>query len=73
MKLNELNKGESARIVNIDAPADLKNRLMSFGVIRGAEITVSEYAPARKTIKLTVNATMIALRFEEAQHIEVAR
>ena len=46
---------------------------MSFGVIRGAEITVSEYAPARKTIKLTVNATMIALRFEEAQHIEVAR
>ncbi len=73
MKLNELKKGETARVVRIDAPADLKNRLMSFGVIRGAQITISEYAPAKKTLKLAVNATMIALRFEEADHIEVAQ
>jgi Fe2+ transport system protein FeoA len=40
MKLNELSQGQHARIVKIDAPADLKNRLMSFGVIRGAELVV---------------------------------
>lgn len=73
MRLNELEKGQKGRIVRIDAASDLKNRLMSFGVIRGAEIRVEEYSPAKKTVKIAIDTTMIALRFDEAQHIEVAQ
>ena len=73
MQLNELEKGQKARIVRIDAESTLKNRLMSFGVIRGAYLSVEEYSPAKKTIKIMIDATMIALRFDEARHIEVAQ
>lgn len=73
MNLSELKKGEKATILRIDADSDLKNRLMSFGVIRGAVVEVSECSPAKKTIKIAVGSTMLALRVEEAQHIEVSR
>ena len=73
MRLSELEKGQEAKIVRIDAENGLKNRLMSFGIIRGADLRVEEYAPAKKTIKIAIDATMIALRFEEAQQIEVSR
>lgn len=73
MRLSELEKGQTARITRIDAENDLKNRLMSFGVIRGAELRVEEHAPAKKTIKISIDATMIALRLEEAKQIEVTR
>jgi len=71
MKLNELEKGQSATIRKISADQDLKNRLLSFGVLRGSNILVSECAPAKKTIKILVNNTMLALRLEEAKSIEV--
>jgi len=73
MRLSELEKGQKAKIVRIDAENGLKNRLMSFGVIRGADLRVEECAPAKKTIKIAIDATMIALRLEEAQQIEVAQ
>ncbi len=73
MRLSELEKGQKARIIRIDAESGLKGRLMSFGVIRGADIQVEEYSPAKKTIKITIDATMIALRLEEAAQIEVTR
>jgi len=71
MHLDELEKGQKATVVRIDADYDLKNRLMSFGVIRGATLEVNECSPAKQTIKISVNATMLALRIDEAKHIEV--
>jgi len=72
MRLDELKKGQSAIITKISADQTLKDRLMSFGVLRGSKITISECAPAKKTIKILVNHTMLALRLEEAKSIEVS-
>lgn len=71
MTLDNLNKGDSATIKNINAPQALKARLTSFGVNRGATIQIQEVTLAKNTIEISVNRTKIALRVSEAQNIEV--
>lgn len=71
MKLSDLKKNQSAVVTKITAEQTLKDRLLSFGILRGTKITVAECAPAKKTIKIIANNTMLALRAEEAKCIEV--
>lgn len=73
MKLAELKKGDSAKIIAIHASEDLKSRLRSFGVVRGSELTVEAYSLANKTIEVMVDDTLIGLRSIEAEDIEVER
>jgi ferrous iron transport protein A len=46
--LLDCHKGCQARVKKIHADYDLKQRLISFGVMKGAEITVLEHAPKKK-------------------------
>jgi len=73
MKLSELKKGDSAKIIAINASEDLKSRLRSFGVVKGSELTVETYSLAHKTIEVMVDDTLIGLRSIEAEDIEVER
>ncbi|BAF71762.1 FeoA family protein [Sulfurovum sp. NBC37-1] len=73
MKLTELTKGDKAEIVKIHADKPLKDRLNSFGVMRGEELTVKGCSLAKQTIEIEVGATLIALRKEEAEKIEVKK
>ncbi len=73
MRLDTLNIGDRAVITKIDADGSLKQRLASFGVGRGAELTIENYSIGRKTYEIIVDGTMIALRDEEAKKIEVGR
>jgi len=73
MKLSELNKGDSATILAIDATEDLKQRLRSFGVIKGSQLRVETYSLAKKTIEIMVDETLIGLRSKEADKIEVEK
>jgi len=73
MKLSELNKGDSATILSIDATEDLKQRLRSFGVIKGSHLRVETYSLAKKTIEIMVDDTLIGLRSKEADKIEVEK
>ena len=73
MKLSDLQKGDHATIKKINAEESLKQRLASFGVGRGAELTVETYSIKRKTYEIIVEGTMIALRDEEAKKIEVEK
>ena len=73
MKLSELKKGDSAKIIAIDAAEDLKRRLRSFGVIKGSELSVETYSLAKKTIEIMVDDTLIGLRAAEAEKIEVEK
>lgn len=73
MKLSELKKGDSAKIIAIDATEDLKRRLRSFGVIKGSELSVETYSLAKKTIEIMVDDTLIGLRAAEAEKIEVEK
>ena len=73
MNLSQLNKGDRAIIKDIKADAELKNRLISFGIIKGEELEVKGYSLAKQTIEIDIDGTLIALRKEEANKIEVER
>jgi len=73
MKLTELTKGEKAEIIKIDAEKALRDRLTSFGVMRGEELLVKGCSLAKQTMEIEVGSTLIALRKDEAAKIEVQK
>lgn len=73
MKLTELTKDDRAEIVKIHADKPLKDRLSSFGVMRGEELTVKGCSIAKQTMEIEVGSTLIALRADEAEKIEVKK
>jgi len=64
-------KGCNATIVKLHAQGALKQRLVSFGVMKGAVVQVLGYAPAKSTVEIKIGRMRLALRKEEAQLIEV--
>ena len=73
MVLTELRKGERAEIRRINADPELRNRLHSFGIIPGESLEVKGCSLARQTMEIDVDGTLIALRKEEAEKIEVEK
>ena len=73
MKLTELTKGDKAEITKIYADKALKERFNSFGVMRGEEVLVKGCSLAKQTMEIEVGATLIALRRDEAEKIEVEK
>lgn len=73
MKLTELTKGDRAEIVKIHADKALRDRFNSFGIIRGEELLVKGCSIAKQTMEIEVGGTLIALRKEEAEKIEVEK
>ena len=73
MKLIDLTKGNKATIIKIHADKALKDRLHSFGVMRGEELTVKGCSLAKQTMEIEVGSTLIAVRADEAKMIEVEK
>jgi ferrous iron transport protein A len=73
MRLSQLQKGEKGIIKSILADPELKQRLYSFGIIRGEELEMKEHSLAKQTIEIDIDGTLIALRKEEADKIEVEK
>ena len=73
MLLTELKKGDRGTIVRVHADPELRNRLHSFGIIPGEELEVKGCSLARQTMEIDVDGTLIALRKEEAEKIEVRK
>ncbi len=73
MLLADLNRGDIAVIKNINLSKDLKHRLYSLGIHKGSNIFVDEFSLAKSTIKVIIENTMTALRFDEARKIEVEK
>jgi len=69
--LIECPKGCKVVILKLNAPIELKQRLISFGIMKEANIEVLEHAPRKSTIEVKVGKMRIALRAEEAELIEV--
>ena len=72
-KLSECKKACIVKVVKLNADLELKQRLISFGVMKDAVIEVLEYAPAKSTIEIKVGKTRLALRAQEAELIEVQK
>jgi len=73
MNLTELIKGDKAEILKISADKALKDRLTSFGVMRGEELIIKGCSLAKQTIEIEVGSTLIGLRKDEAEKIEVEK
>jgi Fe2+ transport system protein FeoA len=71
LRLNDLKKGNKAKIINIIAGQQLKARLASLGIFINSIIEVDEVSLGKKTIKISVLDSMLALRASEANAIEV--
>ena len=69
--LIDCNKACKVKVVKLNATSDLKQRLISFGIMKEATIEVLEHAPGKSTIEIKVGKMSIALRAEEASLIEV--
>ena len=71
MNLLECGQSDSLEVVKVNTQGALKQRLISFGVIKGATISLLGYSPTKSTVEIKVGKMNIALRKEEAKAIEV--
>lgn len=69
--LSACTKGGRATVAKINATGALKQRLISFGLMKGAEITMLECGLTKSTFEIKIGSVNIALRREEAELIEV--
>ena len=73
MRLTDLKNTEKAIVKKIYAERELKQRLISFGIMKEAQVEVLATAPAKSTMEVLIGKMRIALRYEEAQTLEVER
>ena len=71
--LLDCKKACRVKVLKLNAPSELKQRFISFGIMKEAEIEVLEHAPGKKTIEVKVGKMRIALRDQEAELIEVEK
>jgi ferrous iron transport protein A len=71
MLLSDLKKGNRAEIVKIHADKALRDRLTSFGVMRGEILTVKGCSLAKQTMEIEIGSTLLAVRADEAKKIEL--
>ena len=71
--LLDCDRGEKVKVSKLNAAYDLKQRLISFGIMKDAELEVLAQAPRKKTIEIKVGKMRLALRSEEAAQIEVKK
>ena len=70
--LNELNVGETAKVVRLHGEGAVKRRIMDMGITKGTDVTVRKVAPLGDPIELTVRGYELSIRKSEAATIEVA-
>ena len=71
--LKDCHKACKVKVLKLNAQSDLKQRLISFGIMKEAVIEVLEHAPGKSTIEVKVGKMRIALRGQEAELIEVEK
>ena len=67
----DLKLKESGIIKKIVAKGELRERLISFGISKGSEITIKNCNTNCESIEIEVNGVLIALRKVEAKQIEI--
>ena len=73
MNLSELKKGDKGEIIKINAEKNLKTRLFSFGIYKGARFEIMACSLAGNTMEIKVGNSMVALRRGEVEKLEVEK
>lgn len=71
MKLKEANLNSLVRVININARGELRRRFFDLGIIEGTNIEVLFKGPFGDPVAYLVRGTVIALREEDGEKIEV--
>ena len=71
MNLTDCKKGSFYKIVKNHAKGDLKQRLLSFGIMKTTTLEILEYAPGHSVVEIKIGSMSLALRNEEAKLVEV--
>ena len=69
--LTACSRGCVTRVSKINASGALKQRLLSFGIMKGVLIEVMAFTANKSTVEIRVGSMKVALRREEAELVEV--
>ena len=73
MTLDQLRRGERARIVDVEGDDTISVRLMEMGLTEGEEIELIDFAPLGDPIEFAVRGYRLSLRTEEARRVVIER
>ena len=71
MTLNELKTGQNATITAVGGEGALRQHFLDMGLIPGAEITITKFAPMGDPMEIQVHGYELSLRLKDARQIEV--
>ena len=72
MTLNELKPGMSAVVEKVGGEGALRQHFLDMGVIPGAEITLTKFAPMGDPMELMIHGYELTLRLADAEKIEIS-
>lgn len=71
MHLGNLHAGEHAKVLSIATQGTYRRKLLALGLLPGTKFRVIRVAPLGDPIELRVRGSLISLRKDEANSIEV--
>jgi ferrous iron transport protein A len=69
--LFDYKKDDKVKVIKLNAPSELKQRFISFGIMKDAQIQILQHTSSKSTIEIKVGKMRLALRSAEAKSIEV--
>ena len=71
MTLDELQIGQTARILTVGGEGALRQHFLDMGMIPGAEVTLMKFAPMGDPMELRIHGYELTLRVADAREIEI--
>ena len=72
MTLNELQIGQSARVLKVGGEGALRQHFLDMGIIPGAQLTLTKFAPMGDPMELRIHGYELTLRIADAKDIEIS-
>ena len=72
IQLHLLRPGQRGTITKINGASGLRRRFVEMGIVKGETILIERHAPLGDPVEYFIKGYHLALRKEEAAHIEVA-
>jgi Fe2+ transport system protein FeoA len=72
IQLHLLRPGQRATITKVNGASGLRRRFIEMGIVKGETILIERNAPLGDPVEYFIKGYHLALRKEEAAHIEVS-
>ena len=69
--LNRLQKGQEAKIYEINSFSDTTLRLLEMGMTKGTKVKIERYNPFKSALQIAVNGFHLCLSFKDAASFNV--